>query len=139
MIGNNPRDFLYMTLGQIPMSNFFTARTDPNVTFGLRSNSLNLWRNILHRSDIWSLYAILGLIKQALGNRDQKYIVMEIYPTSEEMYFTDRTSDLYSYILCLIGQALWNGDRIYIFDAFRLILALLHIFYPILIGLRILK
>ena len=53
-------------------------------------------------------------IKQALGNRDKKHIVMKIYPISDGIYFTDRTSDLYSYILCLIGQALWNRDRIYI-------------------------
>ena len=51
--------------------------------------------------------------KQALGNRDKKHIVMKIYPISDRIYFTDRTSDLYSYILCLIGQALWNRDRIY--------------------------
>ena len=31
-----------------------------------------LWRNILYRSDIWSLYAILGPIEQALGNRDRQ-------------------------------------------------------------------
>ena len=31
-----------------------------------------LWRNILYRSDIRSLYAILGPIEQALGNRDRQ-------------------------------------------------------------------
>ena len=31
-----------------------------------------LWRNILYRSDIRSLYAILGPMEQALGNRDRK-------------------------------------------------------------------
>ena len=31
-----------------------------------------LWRNILYRSDIRSLYAILGPMEQALGNRDRQ-------------------------------------------------------------------
>ena len=41
-------------------------------------------------------------------------MVMKIYPISEEIYFKDWTSDLYSYILYPIGQALWNRDQIYI-------------------------
>ena len=37
-----------------------------------------------------------------------------IYPICEGIYYTDRISDLYSYILYPIGQALWNRDWIYI-------------------------
>ena len=37
-----------------------------------------------------------------------------IYPIYEGIYYTDRISNLYSYIFYRIGQALWNRDRIYI-------------------------
>ena len=38
-------------------------------------------------------------IGQALGNRDWIYIVTDICPISEEIVYTDRTSDLYSSIV----------------------------------------
>ena len=52
----SPRYSLYMTLGLIPMSHFLTARTDPNVTFGLCSKTRK------YHKYCWSKSTIKGVL-----------------------------------------------------------------------------
>ena len=66
----NPRYILYMTLGLIPMSHFLTARTDPNVTFGLCSQASLIHTILTEMEKRWPLE--LGDVE--LDNFTTKYI-----------------------------------------------------------------